>query len=79
MNNFALFICGIAVTLLSGMGVLVYTISLGYQDNKKRKPIEADADLGSRDTTTTTTTPPIPTPVKKVSEPDSIVQIPSVS
>jgi hypothetical protein len=34
MNNFALFICGIVVTLLSGMGVLVYMVSLGYKRPK---------------------------------------------
>jgi hypothetical protein len=31
MNNFALFICGIIVTLMCGMGVLVYMVSLGYK------------------------------------------------
>jgi hypothetical protein len=31
MNNFALFVCGIVVTLISGMGVLVYMVSLGYK------------------------------------------------
>jgi hypothetical protein len=31
MSNFALFACGIVVTLMSGMGVLVYMVSLGYK------------------------------------------------
>jgi len=31
MDNFVLFICGITITLISGMGVLVYLVSLGYQ------------------------------------------------
>ena len=31
MNNFALFACGLAVTLISGLGVLVYMVSLGYK------------------------------------------------
>jgi hypothetical protein len=44
VNNIALFVCGLAVTLLSGMGVLVYMVSVGY---RKKKPIEVDADLGA--------------------------------
>lgn len=31
MDNFALFICGIAITLVSGMGVLVYMVNVGYR------------------------------------------------
>jgi hypothetical protein len=31
MDNFMLFICGITITLISGMGVLVYMVSVGYQ------------------------------------------------
>jgi hypothetical protein len=31
MDNFVLFICGITITLISGMGVLVYMVSVGYQ------------------------------------------------
>ncbi len=37
MDNFVLFICGIAITLISGMGVLVYMVSLGYQQTPKVK------------------------------------------
>jgi hypothetical protein len=37
MDNFALFICGIAITLISGMGVLVYMVSLGYKQTPKVK------------------------------------------
>lgn len=37
MDNFILFICGIAITLISGMGVLVYMVSLGYQQTPKAK------------------------------------------
>lgn len=29
MNNFALFICGLSITLIAGMGVLVYGVYLG--------------------------------------------------
>jgi len=34
MNNFALFACGLVVTLMSGMGILVYMVSLGYKKQK---------------------------------------------
>jgi hypothetical protein len=34
MDNLVLFICGLAVTLLSGMGILVYMVSLGYEKKK---------------------------------------------
>lgn len=69
MNNFALFICGIAVTLMSSMGILVYMVSVGYEE-KKRKPIEFDADLGAT---------PTPNVVKQIAESDSIIGIHSVS
>ena len=32
-----LFICGVAITLISAMGVLVYMVSLGYKQTPKRK------------------------------------------
>jgi hypothetical protein len=54
---------------MSGMGILVYMVSVGYED-KKRKPVEFDADLGATQTIVV---------VKKAPEPDSIVGIPSVS
>jgi hypothetical protein len=31
MDNFLLFICGIVITLIGGMGVLVYMVNVGYQ------------------------------------------------
>lgn len=31
MDNFVLFIMGISVTLIAGLGVAVYCVSLGYQ------------------------------------------------
>jgi len=34
MDNLVLFICGLAVTLLSGMGILVYMVSVGYEKTK---------------------------------------------
>jgi hypothetical protein len=40
VNNLALFICGLAITLLSGLGVIVYMASLGY--DKKKKTVESD-------------------------------------
>ena len=35
MDNFVLFICGLTITLISGMGVLVYIVNLGYRQNPK--------------------------------------------
>jgi hypothetical protein len=34
MDNLVLFICGLAVTLMSGMGILVYMVSVGYEKDK---------------------------------------------
>ncbi len=70
MNNLALFVSGLVVTLLSGMGVLVYMVSLGYEQ-KKKKTVEVDVDLGAIEKII----------VKKVEEAnvDSFAGIPSVS
>ena len=70
MNNFALFICGLVVTLLSGMGILVYMVSIGYEQ-KKKKTVEVDADLGAT----------LTVGVKKAPDPnmESFAGIPSVS
>jgi len=56
MNNLVLFVCGLVVTLLSGMGILVYMVHVGYEHQKEtleRKKMndlrvkeEIDADLG---------------------------------
>ena len=35
MDNFVLFIFGITITLISGMGVLVYIVNLGYRQTPK--------------------------------------------
>jgi hypothetical protein len=37
MDNFALFICGITITLISGMGVLVYMVGVGYKQTPKAR------------------------------------------
>ncbi len=34
MNNFVLFVCGLVITLMSGMGILVYMVALGYEKKK---------------------------------------------
>lgn len=57
MDNLVLFVCGLAVTLMSGMGILVYMAHLGYEhekENKERKRADearlkekVDADLGA--------------------------------
>lgn len=62
MDNLVLFVCGLAVTLMSGMGILVYMVSVGYEDKKKtlerkktnedRLKEKIDADLGAATTQT---------------------------
>jgi hypothetical protein len=37
MDNFMLFICGVSITLISVMGVLVHMVSLGYKQRTKGK------------------------------------------
>jgi di/tripeptidase len=45
MDNFLLFICGLAISLISAMGVLVYMASLGYERNhSKKEAVEAIAE-----------------------------------
>ena len=76
MDNFALFGCGIVVTLMSGLGVLVYMVHVGYEQQKetlKRKEAhearveeKVDADLGVAE-------------ISKNPNMDSFVGIPSVS
>lgn len=60
-----LFICGVAITLISAMGVLVYMVSLGYQQTPKRKkPVTTLSEMPIEE-------------IKKSME--SFVDIPSVS
>lgn len=67
MSNLVLFVCGIVVTLISGLGVLVYMVSVGY-DQKKNKTVEVDIDLGAAVES-----------AKNKKNMDSFVGIPSVS
>lgn len=79
MSNLALFVCGIVVTLISGLGIVVYMVSVAYDDkkntlerkktNEDRLKEKIDADLG---------VVPMLSTVKSV-EPESIIGIPSVS
>jgi len=43
MDNFVLFILGISITLIAGLGVVVYCVSLGYQRPSK---FPADQNAG---------------------------------
>ena len=36
MDNFALFICGIVVTLIAGMGVITSEVFMGYHKYKEK-------------------------------------------
>lgn len=37
MDNFALFVCGVVVTLIAGMGVITSEVFLGYSKYNKYK------------------------------------------
>jgi hypothetical protein len=45
MDNFVLFICGITITLISGMGVLVYMVNVGYKQRPKVKLPEIAVEI----------------------------------
>jgi hypothetical protein len=45
MDNFLLFICGITITLISGMGVLVYMVNVGYKQRPKVKLPEIAVEI----------------------------------
>jgi hypothetical protein len=76
MDNLVLFVCGLAVTLMSGMGILVYIVHVGYEHQKEtlerkktndlRVKEKVDADLGGVD-------------IRKNPNMDSFLGIPSVS
>jgi hypothetical protein len=50
MDNFALFICGITITLISGMGVLVYMVNVGYRQRPKVKLPEIAVEIPVEET-----------------------------
>jgi hypothetical protein len=45
MDNFVLFICGITITLISGMGVLVYMVNVGYKQTPKARIPEVAVEI----------------------------------
>jgi hypothetical protein len=45
MDNFVLFICGITITLISGMGVLVYMVNVGYKQSPKARVPEIAVEI----------------------------------
>jgi hypothetical protein len=54
MNNFPLFICGLAVTFISAIGIAVHMINLGYEEEKKylkekkkKSQVDLNIDLGN--------------------------------
>lgn len=40
MSNFVIFVVGVAVTLIAGMGVLTSQVFIAYNYEKSRKPSE---------------------------------------
>ena len=42
MNDFAIFICGVVVTLIAGMGVITSQVFMGYNKFLKQEPTETD-------------------------------------
>jgi hypothetical protein len=45
MDNFVLFICGITITLISGLGVLVYMVNVGYKQTPKARLPEIAVEI----------------------------------
>ena len=47
MSNFTLFVCGLAITLISGMGVAISQIHIGYKNlkNKNQKYDQLDFEI----------------------------------
>jgi hypothetical protein len=44
MDNTVLFICGITITLISGMGVLLYMVNMGYQQTPQARAPESPVE-----------------------------------
>ncbi len=45
MDNFVLFICGITITLISGLGVIVYMVNVGYKQTPKARLPEIAVEI----------------------------------
>ena len=45
MDNFLLFICGITITLISGSGVLVYMVNVGYKQTPRARLPEIAVEI----------------------------------
>jgi len=45
MSNFALFVCGLAITLISGMGVAISQVCVGYEQLKQKRTREKEHQL----------------------------------
>jgi hypothetical protein len=50
MDNFVLFICGITITLISGMGVLVYMVDFGYKQRPRVELPEIALKIAGKET-----------------------------
>jgi len=37
MSNFTLFVCGLAITFISGMGVAISQVNIAYEKQMKKK------------------------------------------
>jgi len=53
MDNFVLFICGITITLISGMGVLVYMVDFGYKQQPRVESPDVTQTLSGKETKST--------------------------
>ena len=40
MDNFTLFVCGLVVTLVAGMGVIISEVFLGYRRFPRKKDVK---------------------------------------
>lgn len=44
MNDFAIFVCGVVITLVAGMGVITSQVFMGYNKFMRQDSAEADTE-----------------------------------
>ena len=45
MSDFAIFVCGVVITLVAGMGVITSQVFMGYSNFMKQDSIEEDVEV----------------------------------
>lgn len=78
MNNLALFVCGMIVTMMCGMGILVYMVHLGYKEKEAAIKEKEKSDLMVKEKIGSDVGS-ISESIQPLSNMDSFAGIPSVS